>query len=183
MLRVIALIIASLVALLAVERAAEACCLGCACTKYKDRPKPDVAEPVYGYTRSVAGGIPRWSHARIAKFLATGTWKPITPSSLANAAKLDPRAHVIPAPAIQFMTADKAGSATRAHPVLIRRIEKHGSAILVEADERTFKLAPCPRKRSTTCLVDPGELALAPIPPPDAGDGFAKAPAPSTPTR
>jgi hypothetical protein len=180
MLRVIAIIVASLVALLAVERAAEACCLGCACTKYKDRRQPDVvAEAVYGYTRSIAGGIPRWSHARIVKFLATGTWKPITPNSLPNAAKLDPSARVIPARSIQFMTADKAGRATRANPVLIRRIEKHGSAILVEVDERTFKLAPCPRKRSTTCLVDPGELALAPIPPPDAGDGFAKAPAPS----
>lgn len=183
MLRIFAIV----VALLAVERAADACCLGCACTKYKDREEPHaVAEPIYGYTHSVAGAIPRWSHARISTFLATGTWKPITPSSAPvdkRRAKLAPNARVIPAPAIQFRTADKAGRAAVAQPVLIRRIEKHGSAILVEVNARTFKLAPCPGKRGTTCLVEPGELALAPIPPPGEAtapsDGLATPP-PST---
>ncbi|MGE0867565.1 MAG: hypothetical protein AB7P03_03320 [Kofleriaceae bacterium] len=164
-------IIAILLVLLAAERAAEACCIGCACTKYKNRgldPAEVTEEPVYGYTHSVAGRIPRWSRARIAGFLATGTWKPITPTSSPNATQLDPHAHVVPAQPFQFVTAAKAGHATRANPVLIRRIEKHGRAILVEVNGRTFKLAPCLGKRGTTCLVHPGELALAPIPAPGA---------------
>src|SRR5688572_8661672 len=106
-------VIAILLALWAAERAAEACCLGGACTKYKQNgqgPQDVIEEPVYGYTHSVAGAIPRWSHARIAKFLSTGTWKPITPSSGPGnklRPKLDPKMLVIPASSIQFMTADK----------------------------------------------------------------------------
>jgi hypothetical protein len=183
-------VIAIVLALLALERVADACCVGCACTKYRQRlhdfdDDVPVTEPVYGYTHSVTGALPRWSAARIAKFLASGTWKPITASSLpkdAVVARLAPSMRVLPAPSIQFMTADKVGKTTVTNTVLIRRIEKQGRAILVEVDDRTFKLAPCLRKRDTVCLVDPGTLTLAPLPPPgDApapNDGFAKPPAP-----
>jgi hypothetical protein len=181
-------VIAIFLAFLALERVADACCMGCACTKYKqDLHDDDVPmnEPVLGYTHSVTGDLPQWCYARIAKFLASGTWKPITQSSLPKGvlvAKLDPTVRVIPAPSIQFMTADKLGKPTVAKAVIIRRIEKQGRTVLVEVDDRTFKLAACPRKRNTVCLVDPGTLALVPIPPPgDApapNNGFAKPPAP-----
>lgn len=187
MLRLIAAGLTVLAALAVVERPAEACCVGCPCTKYKDRGKQRIlAEQVLGYTHSVVGGIPPWSYARIARFLARGTWQPITPRSLPTGAQVvDQDTVVIEAPSIQFITADKAGTKTRGAAVLIRRIEKQGSAILVEVDDRTFKLAPCPRKRATTCLVDPGNLTLAPVAPPDdppdPTGGFAKPPTPSPP--
>ena len=166
-----------LATLVAVERAASACCLGCACTKYKDQPERVVEEPALGYTHTVRGGLPKFSEARIAAFLATGTWTPI-PSRLRYTPTEGSPIRYVRATAIQFTPATNAGKASRARPVLIRRIEKSGSAILVEVNERTFKLAACPGKRGYSCLVDPGGLALQPIPPPGAppADGFAKPP-------
>jgi hypothetical protein len=160
-----------LLALVAVERAADACCLGCACTKYKDRHLDEkiftVQDVAPGYTRSVRGALPAWSIERITAFLTRGEWKP-HPTVLPKGAARPTNVRVMPAPVIRFLTADTAGepSDSAAHPVLIRRIEKHGRAILVEVEDRTYKLGACPKKAGFVCLLPPGTLALRPIPPP-----------------
>jgi hypothetical protein len=173
-------VIVVLLAMLVTERVAEACCLGCACTKYKDRdgvPEIYVVQDIPpGYTRSVKGALPAWSIERITKFLTVGTWKP-HPTVLPKGASRPTNVRVVPAPVLRFITAEQAGeevSKTSGLPVLIRRIEKHGRAILVEVDDRTYKLAACPKQPGFVCLLPPGTLALRPIPPP--GDSFAEPP-------
>lgn len=172
-----------LVTLVAVERAANACCLGCACTKYKQQQDQDstVQLPAVGYTHSVRGAVPRWSIDRITKFLTSGTWLPVTPKPPKVEVPREgaQRTTYVPPPPLLFVAADQIKPAFgRELRILVRRIEKQGSAILVEVNDRTFKLAPCAGKRGYTCLVDPGKLQLAPIPPPGdpAVDRFAKPP-------
>jgi hypothetical protein len=162
--------------LVAVERAADACCLGCPCTKYKDQRPAVLQQDARAYTHSVKGVVPGFS--KITRFLTTGTWTPQPIVYKANDAQPIPGTTLVPPPTIRFVTADMADVPSKlpGQIVIVRRIEKHGSAILVEVDDRTFKLAACPKKPGFACLVEPGKLTLREIPPP--GDGFAKPPAP-----
>lgn len=167
-----------LLALIAAERAADACCLGCACTKYKDQHhkiQPVIQQQARTYVHSTKGAVPGLS--KITAFLTTGTWTPEPIVYKSHEAQPTPDARVVPPPTIRFATADKADqpSTLPGQMVLVRRVEKHGSAILVEVDGRTFKLATCPKKAGYACLVDPGKLTLRPIPPP-GDDRFAKPP-------
>lgn len=168
-----------LLALLAAERVADACCLGCACTKYKDRQlsQPTLQQQASGYAHSAKGVVPGLS--KITSFLTSGTWTPLPIVYGKNDAQPTPDALVIPPPTIRFVTADKADAPSKlpGQIVIVRRIEKHGRAILVEVDDRTFKLAMCAApKQRYACLVDPGPLKLREIPPPGDGGSFAKPP-------
>ena len=116
--------------------------------------------------RTISGGcaVPSFSHKKIAKFLAVGIWTPITAPQTVGAVQ------VVAAPVIQFVSTpeqadnldDRAGQV-----VWIRRIERHKKTILVEVDDRVFKLAPCPKKKGYACLLDT-DLQLTPIEEPAA---------------
>lgn len=173
----ILLALSLLVASIAPERSADACCLGCPCTKYK-RQERIVELPVTGYTHSIKGAVPRWNLSTIRRALMAGYWSPFKTKATFVAPQRAPRKGepvIIERPAsdIRFVAADKVGEASTipGRQILIRRIERHGNAILVEVDDRTWKLAPCPKNTAFACLVDPGELALDPIPPVNAGSG------------
>jgi hypothetical protein len=186
---VIARLLLIALALATLERAADACCLGCPCTKYQPRTET-YRQPVYGYTHSVKGALPKWSVERVAAFLARGTWTPITTAPRGAAAKSPVKPNndldgarvtyeMIPALPLRFAPADQANKGRpKERLVLIRRIEKQPKAILVEVDSEVWKLAACPRKAGYVCLLPAPDMQLAPIPPPGdgSGNGFAKPP-------
>jgi hypothetical protein len=181
---------------------AAACAIGSPCTKYK-RNDVVLHEKAVGYRRAVRGAMPRWSYARIARFLTSAAWDPITARQAAveayrackrtrrravcaePAASPPPRADLgdrgsttyVRPPRIVFATADRAGAAAKggARVVIVRRIEKRGAAVLVEVDHQTFRLAACATALGYTCL-DTTPLTLAPIEPAAPADGFAAPP-------
>jgi hypothetical protein len=154
MLRIAALVLA----VLALDAAGAGACPVSAhpCNKNRRRPEP-FEETAIGYAATVRGTIPQWSYDRIAAFLARGPWDPITAdhTSFAKAIGIRPGEVIwVKPPRIVFATAEAAAEMhIQDSIVLIRRIEKHGSAILVDLDGLTFRLTVCTRRPGHACLV------------------------------
>lgn len=165
MLRIVALALA-LVAIDAVP--ARACPISAhPCKKY--RPQPEVIEEAaIGYSSTIRGSIPSWSYERIATFLARAPWAPITGDRSMYRRMFGgrmPRVTWVKPPRIVFASAEHAADMKIADSiVLLRRIEKHGAAILVDLDGTTFRLTACAKRPQYACLF-PTTLQFDPIDP------------------
>jgi hypothetical protein len=137
----------------------------------KNRRQPEVIEEAaIGYASTVRGAIPRWSYERIAAFLARGAWAPITGDRsvyrrIFEGQPMPKDIHWVKPPRIVFASAeDAADMHSNDSIVLLRRIEKHGAAILVDLDGTTFRLMACKSRPDYACLF-PTMLAFDPIEP------------------
>ena len=124
------------------------------CMKYKGM----MLVAPQGYVHSIRGDIPKWSDARITKFLSSGSWQPVY-----DRHKAYPNRALLPQP-VSFVTADKAvdyDSTNRM--VIVRRLEKQPGGLLVEIDGAPWKLQRCAARTSTACLVPTETLTFTAV--------------------
>jgi len=160
-----------LIALAALSRAASACPAGskgpCRRGMRNNAVEPTTIVVIAtSFTHASKGAVPAFSLSAISKFLAQSTWTPVFESPPPSTATPNGGGtqYIVPS-TIQFMTAAKLAkndTTPIAQVVTIRRIEKHGKAILVEVDDQVFQLAACPDKKGYACLL-PTSLALRPV--------------------
>jgi hypothetical protein len=149
--------------LLSLPTPADACPAGRPCNKYKTVQQP---APVQHYKRATAAAVPRFSEARVAKFLAAATWQPV-PALVPAATNV----RYVPAPRLKFLDASRVTTTPANKPgeriVLVRRLAQRDGAILIDVDGVVHTLGPCDGAKRFACLVPRPDL---PFDPPDESD-------------